>query len=291
MKTFLALIGAVVVIGLACLFFFGVLAGVAPHNTQTTPESSGAQSVDAPQPPAPAIQVSATQLYFDYHRNEVAADAKYKDKVLTLDGIVTGINKDALGEMYLTLATGFDEYSSVDAKLDAREASWAAGLEVMQNVALRCTGGTMIIGIPVLDGCVPETQRQAPPPVYTPKPSASEEPAQPPTEASSQVPVQTAVYSQPAAPSPQVTADQYEDNFLLQMKSHWMVPPGTPKGTRAEISVSVAPDGRIYGATVDTPSTFPALDQSCINALNQMPQAAQPPDGKILQFSFDCTSK
>lgn len=51
----------------------------------------------------PTISVSSSQLYADYRANEVAADAKYKGKILDISGTVTGIGNDILDNGYVTL--------------------------------------------------------------------------------------------------------------------------------------------------------------------------------------------
>jgi hypothetical protein len=50
----------------------------------------------APAPPTPtptstAIKITAAKLYSEYDANEVAADVKYKDKLLEVSGVVTDI--------------------------------------------------------------------------------------------------------------------------------------------------------------------------------------------------------
>lgn len=53
--------------------------------------STPSPPVSSPAPPGPetAIKVSAAKLYAEYEANEVAADLKYKDKLLEVSGVVT----------------------------------------------------------------------------------------------------------------------------------------------------------------------------------------------------------
>lgn len=51
------------------------------------------------------LTVSANQIHADYEANEIAADAKYKDKVITVTGTVDSIGKDVMDTMYVTLET------------------------------------------------------------------------------------------------------------------------------------------------------------------------------------------
>ncbi|MCW5931160.1 MAG: hypothetical protein KIS69_05765 [Bacteroidetes bacterium] len=57
---------------------------------------------------APAISISAHQLYQEYAANEVAADQKYKGQVLSVTGTVDAIAKDITDNIYVTLKG--DEY-------------------------------------------------------------------------------------------------------------------------------------------------------------------------------------
>jgi len=69
-----------------------------------------APSPSTTQPAAPAvIEISAAQLYEEYEANAIAADQKYKDKMLKVTGVVSSIDKDVLGSPYVVL-TGGGEY-------------------------------------------------------------------------------------------------------------------------------------------------------------------------------------
>ena len=51
------------------------------------------------------IAVKATDLVDEYHRNEVAADERYKGKLLTVVGQVAAIEKDAFDNIVVRLKT------------------------------------------------------------------------------------------------------------------------------------------------------------------------------------------
>jgi TonB family protein len=275
MKTFLALVGAAVV-GLFLIGFFGVLLSNHPSNTTVT--QAGPAPITSY---APSIDVSPYQLYAAYHRNEVSADSMYKGRKLKVTGIVESINKNAFGQTYLVLEDG-NEFSGVQAKLQASEVAQAGQLSRGQEMTLACEGGTMVIGTPMLDDCVfsqPSTQQAVP----TEASASYEQPATPSPAAVQTIPA--------AASAPQVSADDYQDKFLSVMQSHWVVPAGVPVDTNAEMKVDVAPDGRVYNAAVAQPSGFPTLDQSCLAALQQMTQFDPTPDGKGTEINFGCRVK
>ncbi|MHC5038329.1 MAG: OB-fold protein [Planctomycetota bacterium] len=62
-------------------------------------------SSEKPAEGKPALTVSAAQLFKDYEENEVAADEKYKGKILQVSGEVSDIGKDIMDKMYVNLKT------------------------------------------------------------------------------------------------------------------------------------------------------------------------------------------
>src|SRR6266852_4648886 len=60
--------------------------------------------------PAPVMTVSAQQLASAYKDNEVAADERYKGKVIAVTGIIDSIGKDTLDTPYVVLGGG-DRFS------------------------------------------------------------------------------------------------------------------------------------------------------------------------------------
>jgi putative nucleic acid binding protein/TonB-like protein len=281
MKTFLAFVGAVVVGFFLIVFFVAHSSNNPTSNTAVTQADPDAGASSASN--EPSIDVTPYRLYADYHRNEVSADSMYKGRTLKLNGIVESINKDALNEMYLVLEDG-NEFSGVDAKLQSSEAAKAGQLSRGEEVTLVCKGGTMIVGTPMLDDCFFSRPVVVPEQVAPTQSSASFEQA----AAEEATPVQAI----PAvASNPPLSEDEYQDKFLSVMQSHWVVPAGVPVNTNAEMKVDIAPDGRLYNAAVAEPSGFPALDQSCLAALQQMVAFDPTTDGKGMELNFGCRVK
>ena len=81
-----------------------------PEATETStpsPESSEQPETTPTQEPKPdTIEVSAGDLYSEYQSNQVAADAKYEDEILTITGIVDSVGKDVLDTPYIVLTDG-----------------------------------------------------------------------------------------------------------------------------------------------------------------------------------------
>jgi hypothetical protein len=278
MKTFLALIGAAVV-GIFCLGILATLFSSNHPNSNATVNQAGAVPDSVPSTSnEPPIDVSPYNFYASYHRNEVSADSMYKGRKLRVTGIVESINKDAFDETYLVLEDG-DEFSGVQARLEASEVAQAGRLSIGNQVTMVCKGGTMIIGTPMLQNCI---FGQAPTlETESTQPGAYAQPVAQSTPAAQTIPV--------AASALPVSANHdYQNKFLSVMQSHWVLPTGVPVDTHAEMKVDVAPDGRVYNGAVTEPSSFLTLDQSCLDALQQMTQFDPTPDGKGMQISFEC---
>lgn len=71
--------------------------------SQTAENSSIAPSAANNQPAEQAIAVTASKLMADYEANEVAADAQYKNKLVTVSGSIFAIGKDVLNIPYVAL--------------------------------------------------------------------------------------------------------------------------------------------------------------------------------------------
>lgn len=131
-------------VGLGCLGCFGlcVVMGVIGQIVNPTPRHYGPRANDGaskggtsqkappnPQGPAkPEVVIEPSRLAAEYDSNEVAADNRYKGKVVRLTGTVEDIGKDLMDSIYVTLRTGHsfrkvqvffsDEHNAAVAKLN-----------------------------------------------------------------------------------------------------------------------------------------------------------------------------
>lgn len=137
--------------GVVLLLFIIAIASTSGSSNSNSPQVEGQRAAQTP-PPAP-LAVTALQLARDYHRNEVAADAKYKGRRLAVTGVVTSISKDITDSIYLTLG-GDNMFLGVHAELRNSESSKAMALDKGDKVTVNCEGGPMIIGIAGLEDCV-----------------------------------------------------------------------------------------------------------------------------------------
>ena len=99
----------------------------------------------------PAISISARQLYKEYEDNEVAADQKYKNKILSVGGTVDNIGKDITDNIYVTLK-GSEFIGSVQCFFGENHVNEAARLSKGMKITVKgkCDGKMMNI---LLRGC------------------------------------------------------------------------------------------------------------------------------------------
>ena len=104
---------------------------------------------------APAVTVSAKQLYADYDANGIAADEKYKDKVLLVTGQVNTIDRDIFDEIYVSLK-GDEYFGDIECYFADTHVKTASQLSKGQTVTVKgkCDGKK---GIVTLKGCVIES--------------------------------------------------------------------------------------------------------------------------------------
>jgi len=127
----------------------------ATSSHSVSPSSSGSSSDSASSgssEPA-AISVSASELTSAYNANEVSADDKYKDKVLSVSGTVDSIGKDITDTPYVTLQASGD-FLGVQCMFDDQYKGELAKLQKGQHVTLRgtCKGKSLNV---LLADCVP----------------------------------------------------------------------------------------------------------------------------------------
>jgi hypothetical protein len=96
--------------------------------------------------------VEAERLNAAYQANEVAADNKYKGRLLAVSGTVQSISKDFADDTYLAIATS-NEFMPIHANLQQRYVAQAAALQKGQQITVVCKGNGMMIGSPMLKDC------------------------------------------------------------------------------------------------------------------------------------------
>jgi len=98
------------------------------------------------------VTIGARELFADYEANEIAADRKYKNKVLQVTGTVDRIAKDITNTMYVTLK-GDELIGSIQWLFDDAHANQLAGLQKGMRVSVKGKCGGKMMNV-MLNGCV-----------------------------------------------------------------------------------------------------------------------------------------
>lgn len=120
-----------------------IIAIVSPSGEEETVTPAAPTVTATPAPTPEIIRVTAQELYSAYEANEVAADAKYKGKVIEVSGVVDTIGKDFLGTPYVTLTSGGRyEVWGVQCMFSNKDEPQLAQLSKGETVAVRgkCDG-------------------------------------------------------------------------------------------------------------------------------------------------------
>lgn len=103
---------------------------LAVGSTETDKDTQKVQSQAA------SYTVSANQLYSEYNSNEVAADAKYKGKVVIVSGTIQDIGKDIMDDAYIVIG-GQGFLDGVQCTFTKGEQSSVARLSKGQQVTVK----------------------------------------------------------------------------------------------------------------------------------------------------------
>ena len=99
------------------------------------------------------LQEKAFILYQEYDFNEIAADQKYKDKKILVQGFIDSIGKDILGQAYVSLQTTNQTLSRVKCVFSQEQEASLASLKPGYPVWIvgRCVG-QQILNV-ILEDC------------------------------------------------------------------------------------------------------------------------------------------
>lgn len=92
--------------------------------------------------------VLASKLWADYHSDEKLANAHYKGETLDVVGRVTGMDSDLVGSLIVQIESP-NPFAPTRAYLADTSAPPVKGTDV----TLRCKGGGVLLGSPVLRDC------------------------------------------------------------------------------------------------------------------------------------------
>ena len=131
---------------IASLVVFTVFGILAIGSTDTDEDTQEIKSQDA------SYTLSADQLAREYENNEVAADAKYKGKIVIVSGTIQDIGKDVMDEPYIIIGgSGF--LDGVQCFFTESEESSVAHLSKGQRVSVKGEVSGKIIGNVLVKKC------------------------------------------------------------------------------------------------------------------------------------------
>lgn len=140
-------ISLIIVAVLAGLIVLGSIVGPSPSTSDAAKPEAAADAAAAP-----AVEVTAKELFSAYESNEAAAQQKYGDKPLKVTGTIDKIDLDFMDKPVVMLRTQ-NEFMSAQASLTEESQPKASGLSKGQNVTLLCGGVSEVIGTPMLKDC------------------------------------------------------------------------------------------------------------------------------------------
>lgn len=118
-------------------------------------KSDAAEQSDATEKETAAIAITAKEMLQEYDDNEVKADKKYCDKLVTVTGKVNDVGKDVLDDVYVSVGTGNEyEFPTIQCYFsDERELEKVSDLKKGDEITLTgtCDGLSMNV---LLKDCI-----------------------------------------------------------------------------------------------------------------------------------------
>lgn len=143
---FIILIGA--------FFLFVILIASSPSNpTEPVSQVSPTESESEEEISIPPIKISALQLSEEYNANKIAADQKYKDRILEVSGVINSIDKDILNTPYITLRGQEFSLFGVQCMFDKSQEDKLAKLIKGQSITITGKVSGELIGNIILRNC------------------------------------------------------------------------------------------------------------------------------------------
>lgn len=107
-----------------------------------------------PEKTTPDILVTSANLSKEYSENEVAADQKYKDKLVEISGKITSVDNDTFDDgMIVRLSDGKYDVNNAWCYMKESERDKVLAFKKGQQVTLIGKGDSATLGSPVLKDC------------------------------------------------------------------------------------------------------------------------------------------
>ena len=149
--------------GLLILFIVGsVMAAAGGGENKTRTTSNTASKTDSAQPTqsaqeepaAKATKVVTTDFIAEFDKNQLAAEEKYKDKLVEFTAVIANISEDILGTPFLSLKPSDDKYYvGTTIKCDFKEKSQLTSFANGQTITLQGSVSTQSLGVISIKDC------------------------------------------------------------------------------------------------------------------------------------------
>ena len=131
-------------------FFMGKNSPEAPRTQKPIAKQEAPQAQKPIEKPLEIISITSEQLYKEYEANEIAADPKYKNRIIKVSGTLRNIGKTIGDKPYINLSTGRFTHQVMVMfpadKYNEKLASYKIGDAI--EVTGTCTGRTLgMVGI------------------------------------------------------------------------------------------------------------------------------------------------
>ncbi|MFZ2975405.1 MAG: hypothetical protein WA055_02100 [Candidatus Moraniibacteriota bacterium] len=152
-KWWVITIGVIILIGV--IGSFGEDTNKKPATQEQGTEKTTAETKLAePEKIVPQITVTSATLSKEYSENEVAADAKYKGKIIEISGKVTSVDNGITdNEMIVKLSDGNYDFSGPMCYMKVSEREKVLAFKKGNQVTLIGKGDSATIGSPILKDC------------------------------------------------------------------------------------------------------------------------------------------
>jgi hypothetical protein len=101
----------------------------------------------------PEGSTTATAIAQAYEENTVAADQRFKGKKFKITGTVADINTDFMGDPYVTLKGGVNQFMEPQFGFDKSSSAQLASLKKGATITLVCIGKGDIAKTPIWGSC------------------------------------------------------------------------------------------------------------------------------------------
>ena len=141
----------VVIIGL------GIIGSLGRDTTQTTSSNTSKSNTvqTSSKSEEEIIELDYNVLYKEYQDNAIAADGKYKGKILQLEGKIEKINREIAGNPFVTFRVG-EEYSFKDVRLTFKKSEEEKVSKLAKGQTITVKGkcsGQLVTGTVSLHDC------------------------------------------------------------------------------------------------------------------------------------------